>query len=228
MELGGPLQYERFQALQGFGHRHGVVDYTNWEFAEPGSGVYAPQQGAHALVFTFGGAQYDHTLNGGLHLAALSPQTLQFRGNGAWNDQAGATWKIRGVIRGHWLVAKIVYDGTYNHGYRLLLHGKIAPNGTVVGTAKSSQGQVLRFAMPAGSFVSVLHYVAPIQADKIQKHNATFQFTIPKGSLAGTKVTVKVHDGGFGPSGDRYAHGVTGQTLSPYPIIGGPGVTVRR
>ena len=40
-------------------------------------------------------------------------------------------------------------------------------------------------------------------------------------------MTVKVHDGGYGARHDTYAHGVTGTQLSPYPIIGGPGVTVR-
>jgi hypothetical protein len=45
--------------------------------------------------------------------------------------------------------------------------------------------------------------------------------------LGGTPVTVKVHDGGWGARFDRYAHGVTGGALTRYPIVGGPGVTVR-
>ena len=74
----------------------------------------------------------------------------------------------------------------------------------------------------------MLHYIAPIKSATVKRHDATFQFTIPAGSnLAGTKVTVKVHDGGYGARHDTYAHGVTGTQLSPYPIIGGPGVTVR-
>ena len=67
----------------------------------------------------------------------------------------------------------------------------------MTGTATSSTGQALTFTMPAGTFASVLHYVAPIRSDQIQRHDATFQFTIPArvAGLAGTKVTVKVHDG---------------------------------
>ena len=42
VELGNPLQYETFLALQSVGHHHGGVDYTNWTYAEPGSGVWAP------------------------------------------------------------------------------------------------------------------------------------------------------------------------------------------
>ena len=47
MELGGAgaLQYETFLALQGFGRNHGVVDYTNWTYAEPGSGVWRLPRG---------------------------------------------------------------------------------------------------------------------------------------------------------------------------------------
>ena len=97
VELGSPLQYEQFLALPG-GRYHGNVDYTNWTYAEPGSGVFAPAAGPHALVFTFAGAQYAHTLNGGLKLVALSPDKLAFSGNGYYNGQAGATWKISGRV----------------------------------------------------------------------------------------------------------------------------------
>ena len=67
VELAGPLQSESFLALQG-GRHHGAVDYTNWTYAEPGSGVFAPAAGSHALVFTYQGSQYAHTLNDGLKL----------------------------------------------------------------------------------------------------------------------------------------------------------------
>ena len=225
MELGSPLQYETFLALQGFGRYHGVVDYTNWTYAEPGSGVYAPQSGAHQLTFVYQGAPYAHTLNGGLNLVALSPDRLAFSGTGFY-DGGGITWTITGRVTDAALTATIAYDG---QTYTVFLTGKVAADGSVSGTAKSSTGQVLTFTMPAGTFASVLHYIAPIRSDQIRGHDATFQFTIPRNvaGLAGTKVTVKVHDGGFGRVHDRYAAGVTGTPLQPYPIIGGPGVTVR-
>ena len=107
--------------------------------------------------------------------------------------------------------------------------GKVASRRVSHGVARSSTQQALEFTMPAGSFASVLHYIAPIQSAQVQRHDATFKFTIPArvAGLAGTRVTVKVHDGGFGPRHDRYAHGVTGTQVNPYPIIGGPGITVR-
>ena len=224
VELGGPLQYEQFLALQGFGRHHGQIDYTNWTYAEPGSGVYAPHSGPQQLTFTYQGQPYAHTLNGGLKLVALSPERLAFSGTGAYNG-GGITWKITGQVNKDRLTAVIAYDG---QSYKVFLTGKVAKDGSVSGIAKSSTGQALTLAMPAGSFVSVLHYIAPIQSDQIGRHDATFSFTIPKNvaGLAGTKVTVKVHDGGWGARHDTYAHGVTGTPLSPYPIIGGPGVTV--
>jgi len=228
VELGNPLQYETFLALQGFGRYHGDVDYTNWTYAEPGSGVWAPAAGPQGLVFTYQGSQYAHTLNGGLKLVAMSPERLAFSGSGEYNGQAGATWAITGQITKGTLKATIVYNGTLQPGYKVVLTGKVATDGSASGTAESSQGQALTFTMPAGAFVSVLHYIAPVQAAQVQRHDATFRFTIPASvpGLAGTKVTVKVHDGGPGRAHDTYAHGVTGTQLSPYPIIGGPGVTV--
>jgi hypothetical protein len=224
VELGTPLQYEQFPALQG-GRFHGDVDYTNWTYAEPGSGVFAPVAGPDALVFSLGGSTYAHTLNGaGLHLVALSPTQLAFSGTGSYNG-GGITWTIKGQVNGSHLTATIAYRGS---AYKVYLTGRIASNGSVSGTAKSSQSQALTFTMPAGSFVSVLHYIAPLKAVDVQGHNASFQFTIPASvpGLAGTKVTVKVHDGGYGARHDTYRAGVTGTTLTPYPIIGGPGITV--
>jgi hypothetical protein len=155
---------------------------------------------------------------------------LAFSGTGSYNGQAGATWKIAGFVDRNQLRAVIEYTGTLQPGYKVFLAGKVAADGSVAGTARSSQGQGLTFTMPTGAFASVLHYHAAIQSDQIGRHDATFRFTIPRGEpagLAGVKVTVKVHDGGWGRAHDTYAHGVTGTPLSPYPITGGPGVTVR-
>jgi len=53
--------------------------------------------------------------------------------------------------------------------------------------------------------------------------------------LAGTKVTVKVHDGGWGARHDTYRHGVTGGPLGKYrssaalvsPSSGNPAIGLR-
>jgi hypothetical protein len=226
VELGSPLQYEQFLALQGFGRHHGTVDYTNWTYAEPGSGVYAPAgetAPGHVttpigLTFTYKNTLYAHTLNGGLQLTALSPDKLAFSGTGS---SGKTTWKIDGQVRDSKFRATIAYDG---QSYTVVMRGTIASDGSVSGTALDSQGQALTFTMPAGSFTAVLHFIAPIRSDQMRRHNASFQFVIPSSvpGLAGVEVTVNVHDGGRGPVSDTYAH-----NGSSYPIIGGPGITIR-
>ena len=214
MELGNPLQYETFQALQS-GRYHGQVDYTNWTYAEPGSGVWAPAAGPHALVFTYAGSQYAHTLNGGLKLTALSPERLAFSGTGAFNG-GGITWKINGQVASGKVSATIAYNG---QSYKVYLTGKVAKTGSVSGTARSSTGQALTFTLPAGSFASVLHYITPVQSAQVKGHDATFRFTVPASvpGLAGTKVTVKVHDGGFGARHDTYTAGHHWHQAQPVP-----------
>ena len=111
----------------------------------------------------------------------------------------------------------------------VVLTGHVASDGSVTGTAKWTRTRrSLTFTMGAGSFPAVLHYTARIQADQIKGHNATFQFTIPGKvpGLKGTKVVVKVHDGGWGARHDTYREGAPAP-LVQYKIIGGPGVTVR-
>lgn len=225
MELGNPLQYEQFTALQGFGWYRGSVAYTNWTYAEPGSGVFAPAAGSHAMTFVYQGRSYAHTLNAGLKLDALSTDKLAFSGTGETGSQH---WTIRGTVTDRQLSATIVYVGGPSAGYKVFLFGGVAGNGSATGFARSSTGQQLKFSMPPGSFMSVLHYHAAIQSDQIGQRDATFSFTIPKNpgtvadKLAGVKVTVKVHDGGPGARFDKYSH-----NGASYPITGGPGVTIR-
>jgi hypothetical protein len=230
VELGNPLQYEKFLAIQNGSH-HGTVDYTNFTYAEPGSGVWAPANSPQALTFTYAGTAYTHTLNGGLKLTALSPEKLAFTGSGSYNGQAGATWTISGQVKGNKISYTIKYTGTLSPGYTVTATGTIAADGSASGTATSSQGQALTWTEGPGAFASVLHYVAPVSSVHVKTgHNATFQFTIPANvaGLAGTKVTVTVHDGGRGAAHDTYAHGVTGGAQTAYPIIGGPGITVQK
>jgi hypothetical protein len=220
MELGNPLQYENITALAG----HGVVDYTNWTYAEPRSGVWAPQGGP--LTVSYQGASYGHVLNGtGLKLTALSPERATFTGTGFYTGQQGASWVISGQVNGNHVSFTIKYTGTLNPGYTMTASGVIAKDGSASGTATSSQGQALTWSMGAKTFSSVLNYKAPVQAKVTSKKDATISWTIPAkvAGLAGTKVTVTLHDGGRGAKHDTYKQG-----SAAYPIIGGPGVTIQK
>ena len=219
---GYPVQYEQFVALQGFGHNHGSVDYTNWTYAEPGSGVYAPTPGADQLFVTYGGVQYAHTLNGAsLSLTAVSNNRLAFSGTGAYSG--GQTWTIKGqIFKGNQVRATIYYDAPST--YQMSISGTIQPDGSLSGPAVSACQPGLAFAMPKGSFTSVLSYSTRIQSDHIQGRSATFTFTIPNSvsGLGGIQVTDHVRDGGPGSRHDTFAQGGTLEQ-----IVGGPGITVR-
>ena len=77
--------------------------------------------GSHALVFTYQGSQYAHTLNGGLKLYALSPERLAFSGSGSYSG--GGTWTIRGQVDRGRVSATIAYDG---QSYKVFMTGKVA------------------------------------------------------------------------------------------------------
>jgi len=238
VELGQPLQYERFIALQGFGRNHGDVWYTNW--AQPdtvNSGVFAPAPATAGQPLTFttsGGTSYGHTLNtASLSETAKSVDRLAFTGTGEYGTNPTVDpWTISGQVKDDSVQFTINYGSWAGPAYSVTGTGSIAADGSAQGTAKDSAGQALTWHMPAGAFMSVLSYHARIQSAQIQPRwhggNATFGFTIPKagGSLAGTQVTVKVHDGGRGYAHDTYAHGVTGNPVTNYQIIGGPGITI--
>jgi hypothetical protein len=234
VELGSPLQYEKFLAIQR-GPFHGGVNYTNWTYAEPGSGVWVPAgetspsqtTSPEALVFNYLGTPYAHTLNGGLKLTANSPDKLSFTGK---YNPGSPTWTISGQIKDSKVSFEIKYDGST---YTVDAVGTIASDGSASGTAMSSTSQALTWKMGAGSFVSVLHFTAPVQSAHVNTsaRNATFRFTVPVSvpGLGGTSVTVWVHDGNLpGNGGDTYAHGVTSYPPAPtnYPVIGGPGISI--
>jgi len=229
VELGSPLQYEKFVALQGFGRYHGAVDYTNWTYAEPGTGVYAPAATPQQLVFALGSSQYAHTLNNdSLKLVALSPDRLAFTGSGEYGQPGStATWTIKGQVNDGKVRFVITYNGSLEPGYTVTATGTIASDGSAQGTATTSDNQALTWQMPAKAWFSVLHYIAPIKSDSIQpwKHggNATFRYVIPASSpdLAGTKVTMIVHDGGPGHARDTLKFGANGGPASLYPILAG-------
>ena len=67
--------------------------------------------------------------------------------------------------------ATIAYD---NCTYKVLMTGTVAPGRLGVRHRQVQPGTGLTFTMAPGSFASVLHYVAPIKSDQIQRHDATF------------------------------------------------------
>jgi hypothetical protein len=227
VELGSPLQNAQFFVRQ-HGPGHGFISYTNWGYGEAGSGVWAPVAKPDALTFLFQGTPYAHTLNGaGLTLTGVSPTHLRFTGTGQYpaSGPAQDAWNITGDVRGSHVSFTITYV-TGNPGYVVNGTGTVASDGSATGTAVSntSPAQNLTWTLPAGTFQSVLHYVAPVQDARVRPglRNAEFDFVIPLSvpGLGGTEVTVFVH-GSPSVSGDVWKHGVGPLTSFP----GGAGLT---
>ncbi len=147
----------------------------------------------------------------------------------AYNGQSGATWKISGQVTKAAFKATITYNGTLRPGYKVTLVGKVAKDGSVSGTARSSQAR--RSGSPCRPGRSSRCCTTSRQPRRRRCSGTTRRSGSPSQppcrGWPEPKVTVKVHDGGPGRAHDTYAHGVTGTHLSPYPIIGGPGVTMR-
>jgi hypothetical protein len=218
--LASPLQFEKFLALQGFGPNKGFVDYTNFTYAEPGSGVWAPEAAAHALTITYQGVQYPHTLNAGLVLKADSNNKLEFSGTGQYNG-GGYPWTITGQVKGNTVSFTLkTTPASSLPGYVMHATGTIAADGSASGTSLDSLSRVEPWAMPAKSFGEVLNYVAPVQSDtiKVGPRTVTLKYTIPASVpvLGGIKITDQARNHGpvLNINGTDYA--VTGgQILVP-------------
>jgi hypothetical protein len=229
--LSGPIQYVSFVAVPARGHQHarGFIDYANFTYPAVGTNVWNIG-GTHQLTFTSGGTAYQHTMTVST-VTPLSTHSTAFTGTGSYNtDPTHYTWTVSGTVSWNVVSFTIKYDPTSaNPGYQVTGQGVIsATDGSVSGTATDSAGNTLPFTMPASSAFQVLKYTAPVKWASIWGHNASFVFTIPKGTpagLTGLRIVVKVHDGGPGYAKDTYAHGVATSPhngpVTQYPITSG-------
>jgi hypothetical protein len=216
--LSGPAQYVAFSAFDyGPTGDRGSVNYTNFTYADPGSGVWAVN-GQSSVVFEYSGAYYPHTMSVE-SIYPTSNTSYTFTGSGYFDPNQAYTWTVTGSVVGTTVTLHIVYTGA-EAGYYLDATGTIQPDGSVLGTSFSdSLGRTLTWAMPAGSAAEILSYTASItQVEVVGGDTSTFSYTIPAGTgLDGVAVTMDVTDGGTpGTSGDVYGH-----NGSTYQIIGG-------
>lgn len=215
--LSGPAQYVAFSAFDyGDTGDRGSVNYTNFTYADPGSGVWAVN-GQSSVVFEYAGVPYPHTMTV-LSVDPTSNTSYTFTGSGYFNPNPSYTWTVTGSVVGTTVTLHIVYTGA-EAGYYLDATGTIQPNGSVLGTSFSdSLGRTLTWAMPAGSAAEILSYTATVTQATVGDNTATFSYTIPAGTgLDGVAVTMDVTDGGTpGTSGDVYGHNGWN-----YQIIGG-------
>jgi len=234
----GYERYAQVLALQGYGHNKGFVQYTNFNVAEPGSGVWAPVSQNDVLSFYLPGQEptaiSQHQLNAGLVFQAAGPRDLKFTGNGQQlsvngSPVSGYTWKIAGEVRGLHVKFTITYTGNLA-GYTVTAKGLIDPtNGSAKGTSAETLNGVaqspaaLDWSLPAGTFQQVDHFYAPVSSDQIQVkgQNAIVSFTIPSPAVsAGVKVTWAIHNGGT-PAKDTWQESDNSATAFPETVEGG-------
>ena len=201
--LASPAQYETINNVST--PAGGSLSYTNFTYADPGSGVWSLATGRPiALDFGLDGADYPHHLT----VDSLQPTGLAsftFTGHGTYDPDASYTWNATGSVSGTALSMHIVYTGT-NAGYSADVTGTVNPDGSVTGSATSSTGQVLSLTTSTGFAFQALSYTAPVNGVTISGAGGTFSSAIPAGHvLATTPFTIKVTDGGSpGRGNDTY------------------------
>jgi hypothetical protein len=224
--LSGPSQLVAFNAVDyGTGVDRGTVNYTNFEYAAPGSGAWLPVAGTYALTTALGGSPYAHTMV--IDIVTInSPADVSFSGTGFYNADPSYTWTVTGSIVEGVVSFHIVYTGTAA-GYTFDATGAAA---TMSGTGTDSLGQTpLTWVLPAGFAHEVLSYAAAVTCATVNTAHDTmsFGFTIPAGfpGLTGLPIYVVAYDGGTpGMNGDTFGFTVAscaGGAVANYPIVGG-------
>lgn len=225
-----PSQFAAFNAFDyGASGDRGTVNYTNFDYAAPGSGVWLPAVGTYALTTYVGASPYLHTMV----IDSVSPSSLtttMFSGTGFYVADPTVTWTVEGAVTGSGIWFQIVYTGTYAP-YWFYAVGTIAADGSMSGTGSDSNGTLDEsWTLPSGFAHEVLSYSASVTCAVVNstKDAMTFGFTIPAGfpGLTGLPIVVKVVDGGTpGVNGDTWAHGIATSACdgptSGYPITGG-------
>jgi hypothetical protein len=193
---GGNEQYATVNAqAPGRYHNLGSIDYTN--FSVPArSRVWSLNTGAaEKLTVWANGNEYDHTLNAGEILKALSNNDVNFTGTGFYNPVPSDTWSVAGDIHGRDVTFTITYGSWAVPAYSASFQGEIGYGGSAKGTFKDVNNTTGTWSLPRGTFRTVLNYVAPIQRDKIRvdfRHHAAsvdLLFRVPRGNaFSGTEV----------------------------------------
>jgi hypothetical protein len=169
----------------------GFVDYTNFSVAAP-SRVWSLNTGvSEELTVWASGNKYEHTLNAGEILAAVSNNEVKFTGTGFYNPVPSDNWSVAGDIRGNHVTLNITYGSWAVPAYSANLSGRIAFDGSAHGYFKDSNNTRGTWSLPAGTFRTVLNYAARITSDSIdlRHHAASVTFTIPAGNpFTGTVV----------------------------------------
>lgn len=191
----------------------GELTYTNFEYADPGSGVWVPGTFDVGFYLAPFGGPFTHSLTT-TGFTPLSPTAVEFHGTGFYAPNPSWTETFTGSIHGSHLELTLVPDdgGALYQWTWTSVSGTIAPEGSVSGTWNDSllRSDVFTIADVGDEVLSYTTSPTCVQVKDDESGKARFGFTIPAGSpLAGTHVVVKVIDGGSpGAVYDTYKHTV--------------------
>src|SRR5215471_13809387 len=140
----------------------GSLTYTNFNYPDPGSGVWSLQKGTPInLHVAVGAAWFNHTLIVD-SIEPNGPSALSFTGHGYWNDHPGYAWNATGTVSGNQLVLHLAYTSG-NPGYTATDTFTINSDGSANGTATDSSGTAgLTVSLAQGSLYEVLAFTAPV------------------------------------------------------------------
>jgi hypothetical protein len=242
--MAGPKQAITFDVFETTPVK-GNISYTNFEYADLGSGVWVP--GASGSTLTLGSFDVQFMLDPNAPVVStytftvssitpLSPTSLSFIANG---DQVDGDWHgpVTGTINGSTLTFKLIeqndadpLSATLNATGTILADGSVAvgswtDNYDPTNNPNGRSGKILIADVgdEAFSFTTV-PTCGDVDNTATNPKVAKFGYTIPAGApaeLAGKAVAVKVTDKGqSGPLNDTYEHDYAAAQGSCLPVGG--------
>lgn len=192
----------------------GNVTYTNFQYADEGSGVWAFGDAAFDVSFEYAGLCQGacvHTLQV-TDFQPLSPTSLSFEGTGFYASTPTWTETFTGKIVGSTIKLTLnADDDGAQYGWNLTkLNGTIAPIGSISGTWTDDMS-VPRdgsFEIASGAVSEVFSFTAPVTCGVVNPgHDATFGYTVPASAPIALRAPVAVYVTDGGVSGaDTYGH----------------------
>ena len=207
----------------------GNVTYTNFQYADAGSGVWAFGDAAFNVSFEYEGQCQGacvHTLQV-TDFQPLSPTSLSFEGTGVYASNPTWTETFTGTIVGNKITLTLDADddGALYQWNTTSLSGTITPEGLISGLWNDNIARGGSFEIAAGAVSEVFSFTTPVTCATVDPatHTATFNYTIPaSASLAPlAPVAVRVTDGGASGA-DTYGHNYADTTtnVSGQPVGG--------
>lgn len=205
----------------------GNVTYTNFQYADEGSGVWAFGEAAFDISFEYAGqcqGACGHKLQV-TDFQPLSPTSLSFEGTGVYGSNPTWTETFTGTIVGNKITLTLDADddGALYQWKTTTLSGTITPQGSISGMWTDDIARGGSFEIAAGAVSEVFSFTTPVTCANVDPaaHTATIGYTVPASAPSELRapVAVRVIDGGASGT-DTYGHNYAGANGSCKPVGG--------